>query len=216
MDAGNRHITVVIGGTPGLTVFGNEEQVARGRDQPRRQRRRLLGRRLDRAGLDQAQRGHGRDLGRRPGHRHPPRRAGPDLRAVLPHRPGPAPIHRRYRSRALHRQARRGHPRWRRTCVVPGGPGLDLHALPPPHPSKRSSPHDPRVLVVEDEESYADALVVHAPQGGVRRVAGRQRHRRARGVRPQRRRHRAARPDAARPSRHRGVPPDPRGRPTCR
>ena len=28
MDASNRHISVVTGGTPGLTVFGNEEQVA--------------------------------------------------------------------------------------------------------------------------------------------------------------------------------------------
>ena len=28
MDAGNRQISVVTGGTPGLTIFGNEEQVA--------------------------------------------------------------------------------------------------------------------------------------------------------------------------------------------
>src|SRR3954454_6342201 len=28
MDASNRHISVVTGGTPGLTIFGNEEQVA--------------------------------------------------------------------------------------------------------------------------------------------------------------------------------------------
>ena len=44
----------------------------------------------------------------------PAARDRPDLRAVLPRRPGPAPLHRRHRPRPLHRQARRGHPRRRR------------------------------------------------------------------------------------------------------
>ncbi len=57
----------------------------------------------------------------------------------------------------LDRQARRRHPWWRRTCVVPGGTGLDLHALPPPIQA-RGVHLMTRVLVVEDEESYADAL----------------------------------------------------------
>ena len=71
---------------------------------------------------------HGRDLGRRPGHRHPRRRARPDLRAVLPRRPGPPPLHRRHRPRAVHRQARRRHPRRRRHASGPS------RARAPPSP----------------------------------------------------------------------------------
>ena len=45
----------------------------------------------------------------------------------------------RHRSRALHRQARRRHPRWRREGVVGRGPGLDVHPLPPPPSTRRPS-----------------------------------------------------------------------------
>ena len=49
----------------------------------------------------------------------PAERDRPDLRAVLPGRPGPAPLHRRHRPRAVDRQARRGHPRRRRSGCGP-------------------------------------------------------------------------------------------------
>src|SRR5690606_34645154 len=77
---------------------------------------------------------------------------------------------------AIDRQARRRHPRRGRASLVRRGPGLDLH--PGAAPSRRGrrthphvTPHSPghrgpsgrhrhmtRVLVVEDEESYSDAL----------------------------------------------------------
>ena len=78
--------------------------------------------------------GHGRALGRRPGHRHPPRGARADLRALLPRRPGPAPLHRRHRPGPVHRQARRGDPRRGDPRVVGRGPRLDLHPHAPPRP----------------------------------------------------------------------------------
>ena len=154
---------------------------------------------------------HGRDLGRRPGHRHPQRRARPHLRAFLPRRPGAPPIHRRHRPRAVHRQARRGDPRRRDPRVVRRGPGLHVH----PHPAAR-----PRTSETSDVEHDPGSRRrgrgellrcprLHAPQGGVRRRDRRDRPRRPGGVRPPRRRHRAARPDAPGPARHRGVPPDP-------
>ena len=148
-----------------------------------------------------AARRHRADLGRRPGHRHPRPGDRPDLRAVLPRRPGPPPLHRRHRPRPLHRQARRGHPRRRRQRLVRRGAGVDLHPDAPPQPAPQrqravrarvddrapapyprdarpartprvKTHHDAdtgatnqqevrrvtRVLVVEDEESYSDAL----------------------------------------------------------
>ena len=73
-----------------------------------------------------------------------------------------------------------------------------------------------RVLVVEDEESYSDALSYMLRKEGFEVVVA--------GTGPDalaefdrdRRRHRAARPDAARAARHRGVPPDPADLATCR
>ena len=131
MDAGNKHIKVVPGGTSGLRIFGNEEQVSAAVTN-------LLANAVTYSGEDstvlistKAVRRHGRDLGRRPGHRHPARRARPHLRTVLPGRPGPPPVHRGHRARTLDRQARRGHPRWRRTRVVAGGAGVHLHPVPP-------------------------------------------------------------------------------------
>ena len=146
----------------------------------------------------------------RPGHRHPRRRDRPDLRAVLPRRPGPAPLHRRHRPRAVDRQARRRHPRRRRPGLVRGGPGLDVHADParaPSHERRRSAVT--RVLVVEDEESYSDALAYMLRKEGFEVAIAADRPRRPRRSSTGRRRHRAARPDAARAARHRGVPADP-------
>ena len=54
-----------------------------------------------------------------------------------------------------------------------------------------------RVLVVEDEESFSDALSYMLRKEGFEAVVAGDRTGRARRVRPRRRRHRAARPDAA-------------------
>ena len=73
-----------------------------------------------------------------------------------------------------------------------------------------------RVLVVEDEESYSDALAYMLRKEGYEVAVAATGPDALDGVRPQRRRPGAARPDAARPPRHGGVPPDPGRRPTCR
>ena len=58
-----------------------------------------------------------------------------------------------------------------------------------------------RVLVVEDEESFSDALSYMLRKEGFEVAVAATGPDGARGVRPGRRRHRAARPDAARPVR---------------
>ena len=63
-----------------------------------------------------------------------------------------------------------------------------------------------RVLVVEDEESFSDALSYLLRKEGFEVAHRGDRAGRAGGVRPRRRRPRAARPDAAGPVRHRGLP----------
>ena len=77
-----------------------------------------------------------------------------------------------------------------------------------PRQEARRQADDP-VLVVEDEESYSDALAYMLRKEGFEVAIAADRAGRAHRVRPQRRRHRAARPDAARHPRHRGLPPDP-------
>ena len=74
-----------------------------------------------------ARRRPGRDPRHRPGHRHRRRRPGPDLRAVLPGRPGPVARDRRHRARAGHRQAHRHQPRRPGRRVQPAGRRLDVH-----------------------------------------------------------------------------------------
>ena len=73
-----------------------------------------------------------------------------------------------------------------------------------------------RVLVVEDEESYSDALAYMLRKEGFDVALAATGPACARGVRAQRRRHRAARPDAARAAGHRGVPADPPDLDACR
>ena len=115
---------------------------------------------------------------------HPEQRPGTHLRAVLPGRPGPQPRNRWHRPRPLDRQAHRLHPRRRRAGLERRGPGFHLHRETPaaartrrgsdrllqPGGAGRSPDAYPvrsdrkgdsfvtRVLVVEDEESYSDAL----------------------------------------------------------
>ena len=63
-----------------------------------------------------------------------------------------------------------------------------------------------RVLVVEDEESYRDALSYMLSKEGFEVIAGTGWRHRDRRIRPARRRHRVARLDDARSVRHRGMP----------
>ena len=107
----------------------------------------------------------------------PERRAVPHLRAVLPRRPGPVAGDRRHRPRSVHRQARLREPRRRVHGVVGARRGVDVHVAPagPGHAGAAGAarPVEPaggaagrgeggcrvtRVLVVEDEESFSDAL----------------------------------------------------------
>ena len=113
----------------------------------------------------------------RPGHRHP--RADEQERIFERfYRVDPARVadDRRHRPRPVHRQARRREPRRRGHGLERAGRGLDVHLPPAGRPRRRSrrsadrsSPPashraEPRrltvtrVLVVEDEESFRDAL----------------------------------------------------------
>ncbi len=119
-------------------------------------------------GLAPARRRHRRD--RRDGPRHRDRAPAPDarVRAVLPRRPGPLPGDRRHRAGARHRQARAGQPRRPRAAVEQPGHRLDLHHVPArAHRRPRGCGRDhhrsrrtcmTRVLIVEDEESFAEPL----------------------------------------------------------
>ena len=219
IDADSKRISIVTDGTPGLEVLGNREQVTVAVAN-------LVANAVSYSGCDstvlvtvKADDGQRRDLRHRPGHRHPRARDRPHLRAVLPGRPGPPPLHRRHRARPVHRQARRRHPRRGRPGVVGGGPGFDVH--PDPSAARPGDTRDQtarqrpggrpvtRVLVVEDEESYSDALAYMLRKEGFEVAIAADGQRRPHRVRPHRRGHRAARPDAARHPRHRGVPADP-------
>ena len=138
----------------------------------------------------------------RPGDRHPG--AGPraDLRALLPRRPGPLPGHRGHRARARDRQARDGRPRRQSDgdgarkvpdrpsrCDCPPG---RLGRCAAPRPTASSRPHlrrqsVTRVLVVEDEESFSDALSYMLRKEGFEVAVAADRPGRARHVRPHRR-----------------------------
>ena len=219
-DAAARQIELVQNGTDGLVLLGNREQVA------------VAVSNLVANAVAYSPEGSTVVVGatgarHRPstsasptGHRHPGPRARPDLRALLPRRPGAAPLHRRHRPRPLDRQARRRLPRRRGTGLVGRGPGLDVHPDPAPQArtAARASAREPDSTTRRTRDSRTGRRGrgelqrrprLHAPQGGLRGGHRRHRPRRARRVRPRRRRHRAARPDAARHPRHRGVPPDP-------
>ena len=109
-----------------------------------------------------------RDHGHRSRRRHPRGGAGADLRALLPGRPGALASDRRHRPRPGDRQAHGRQPRRRGDSVEPAGQWQHVH-----HPTGlRIADHEvpwtrrvaggtnplTRILVVEDEESFSDAL----------------------------------------------------------
>src|ERR1022692_234699 len=121
----------------------------------------------------QVKRRFDRDQCRGPGHRHTRAGSGADLRAVLPGRPGQVAGDWRDRARAGHRQARHRRARRQGHGLEQGRRRIDLHpaaaaAARCPCVQRRSCPCDhaicqggclvTRVLVVEDEESFSDAL----------------------------------------------------------
>ena len=151
----------------------------------------------------------------RPRHRDRARAPGARVRAVLPHRSGAQPLHRRHRAGPGDRQARRRQPRRRRPALEQTRHRLHLH--PADSRATRTVHADAHHLAVHRHRTRARGRSRHdqgadrrgrgslrrpagllAAQGGLRDRGGRQRVRGARGVRPQRCRHRAARPDAAR------------------
>ena len=131
-DAAAREIELRQDGTEGLAVLGNREQIAVAVSN-------LVANAVAyspegstvvvTAAAARPRCGHQRH---RPGHRHPRSRARPHLRALLPRRPGSAPLHRRHGAGVVDRQARRGLSRRRGEGVVGRGPGLDVHAEPSP------------------------------------------------------------------------------------
>ncbi len=161
IDAVSKHIAVVTSGAKGVEVLGNTEQVTAALANLVANAVSYSESGLHRAGLDQGRRPDGLDLRRRPGHRDPERGDRPDLRAFLPGRPRPTPFHRWHRPRPVHRQARRRLARRGRQCVVCRGSGVYVHLEPPPLSLRQGEPGGipvTRVLVVEDEESYSEAL----------------------------------------------------------
>ncbi len=109
---------------------------------------------------------------------HPVARPRADLRAVLPGRPGPQPGDGRHRPRPVHRPPRRPGARRRRHGRVARGRGLDVPAaaragrqrrwLARRLPVRRAAlMADPQlILVVDDEQSYRDALTVALEREG--------------------------------------------------
>ena len=151
----------------------------------------------------------------RHGHRHPGPRPRPDLRAVLPRRPGPQPGHRRHRPRPGDRAPRRDQPRRRGhgAIVEKARARRSRSAIP-------AGAHDdanmPMVLVVEDEESFVEALTIGLKREGFRVEVAARRVRGARAVRHRPARPRPARRDAAADQRHRRLPPAAQAQRRCR
>ena len=153
-------------------------------------------------------------------------RPRPDLRALLPGRPGPVAGHRRHRARPRDRQAHRHQPRRSGRRRQHARRGLDVHPAAARQPAGGRAAAaavdraDPRRSESPGEGGQSRGTrtrgrgrgvvlrrpVLHAAQGGLRGLGRRDRHRGAHRVRPHRRRHRAARPDAAGDVRHRGLP----------
>ena len=116
---------------------------------------------------------------KRLGHRDPEPRPPTHLRALLPGRPGAQPRHRWHRARARDRAARRAGPRWRGHGGVGRGRRLDVplrrsrsrrrrRSRATESGTPRSMTDAPLILVVDDEQSYRDALRVALEREGFR------------------------------------------------
>ena len=153
-DAGAREISLVQNGTHGLMLLGNREQVAVAVSNlvanavaysPEGSTV-VVGATGHDAAVDISVTDRGIGI--------PASRDRPDLRAVLPRRPRPAPLHRRHRPGTLDRQARRRLPRRRGAGLVGRGPGFDLHPDPAPQarvPGRAEPPTTPRSALHSEE-----------------------------------------------------------------
>ena len=115
---------------------------------------------------------------------HPGPGPGAHLRALLPGRPGPVPADRGHRAGPVDRPPRGRQPLGVGAGGVPGGGGVDVHPAPagprlaagpagPPEsssgerpPEEATVPEPLTVLVIEDEESFIEALVVGLKREG--------------------------------------------------
>ena len=129
LEAEAREIRLEVRGQHGLTVLGDDDQLATAV-------RNLLANAINYS-PDHTRITIGVSIGdnnvveverRRPGHRHPRTRSRADLRTLLPRRPGTVACDGWHRSGSLDRQARRCEP-WRRGAGLElGRLGLDVHA----------------------------------------------------------------------------------------
>ena len=208
IDADSKRIDVVTGGTPGLEVFGNEEQVTAAVAN-------LVANAVSYSGddstvlvIDQGRRRHAsrsRSSTRASASRHD------EIDRIFErfYRVDPA----RHRSTGgtglglsivKHVAATHGGDV---TGVVRGGQGSTFTLTLPQHAHHGAEGTEPRESTLSDPSTRRRGRGelqrgprLHAPQGGLRGRDRGRRQRRAHRVRPQRRRHRAARPDAARAS----------------
>ena len=105
----------------------------------------------------------------RPRRRHSREGPGAHLRALLPGRSGSSSRDRRHGSRAQHCAPRRTEPRRHRARRLSRGRRFHLHPRAAAESSMTKRPSsEPRikVLVVEDEESFVDALTVGLEREG--------------------------------------------------
>ena len=106
---------------------------------------------------------------------------GADLRAVLPGGPGPVPHDRRHRAGPVDRPPRGRQPLGVRAGGIVRGGGVDIHPAAaarrrrpvgrsgvdsPDQAERYNVPEPPTVLVIEDEESFIEALVVGLKREG--------------------------------------------------
>src|SRR5699024_2815711 len=98
------------------------------------------------------------DLGGRLRDRDPAQAPGPSVRTLLPGGQGPIAANRWYRPRARHRQTRGRQPRRPGDRRVRPGSGITVHPASVTCRTRNGATAVTRVLIVEDEEAFADPL----------------------------------------------------------